>query len=334
MWTFTYTSAEELLLESHRKLVSQVLDMVKWSVRANPRYRDDYFKCLDSTKTAFDTNADSVGNYTRWMKWTRRKPLFDFVALTTGLRPLYNQTAAFFWALCRVKLVSSATEEYLDARYLYCLTAEHYFEYFHGFVTEMVEAVDSIQAKLGRIYKQKPGKLIGKIKHLKDKVLHENQKVADDASEAGDLLHSILKVDLRVILCSIVRMKHHYGAHKLFVHPNFSQQWLFSDYMYQITLIMLDLQEYLKVAIDTVVSDRSAQRSLQEKLRAIAIRTELIGNGGFLQARSFDEAAVNMDDYARRLVSQDTYDDVESEASSGSDKIRDHFSAGSSRYNS
>ena len=321
MWTFNYTSAEELLLESHQKLVTQVLEMIKWSVRANPRYKDDYFKFLDETKTAFDTNADCIANYLRWMKWTRRKPEFDFIALTTALRPLYNQTAAFFWALCRSRIVASSAEGYLDARYLYCITTEHYFEYFHSFVTEMVEAVESIQGKLTKIYKQKPGKLLGKFKRLKDRVLHENSKDLANL-EAAELLQSILKDDLIVILRSIIRMRHRYGTHKLFVHPKFPQQWLFSDYIYQITLIVVDLLEYLRTTIETIISNPTPQRRLLRKLRVFAIRIEVIGNGGFLQATSFDEATGNLDEYSLRLISQSTEDDVDSELSSGSDADR------------
>jgi hypothetical protein len=315
MWIFNYEPAEMTLLKNHQSLVTQILDMIKWSVRANPRYREDFFKILDDTRNAFDTNADFIGNYLRWMKWMRQKPEFDFVALTKALRPLYNQTAAFFWALCRDKLIGSSAEEYLDAKYLYCLTSEQYFDFFHGFVTELVEAVDSMQRKLSKIFRQHPNRLLGKIKRMKSKVLGEKAQRAKSEEEEVDpelLIHSILRDDVVVILRSIIRMKHRYGSQKLIVHPNFPQQWFFSDYTYQITLILFDLLEYLRTAIDTVVADTRKRQRLQRHLRALAIRTEAIGNGGFLQAKSFDEAAENLDEEALRMIMDSLEDDVDS----------------------
>ena len=317
MWVFNYESAEVTLLKNHQSLVTQILDMVKWYVRANPRYREDFFRILDDTRNSFDTNADWIANYLRWMRWMRRKPEFDFVALTKALRPLYNQTAAFFWALCRDKLIGSSAEEYLDARYLYCLTPDQYFDFFHGFVTELVEAVESMQNKLGRIFRQHPNQLLGRIKNIKSKVFHEKTKRSDDEEvDPALILHLVLRDDVVLILRSIIRMKHRYGSHKTIVHPNFPQQWFFSDYTYQITLILFDLLEYLRTAIDTVVSDTDKRQRLQAFLRALAIRTEAIGNGGFLQAKSFDEAAENLDEETLRMIADSGEDDVDSFAPS------------------
>ena len=322
MWTFSYESAEETLLKNHQKLLSQILNMVQWSVRANPRYKDDFFKILDDTRNSFDTNADCIANYLRWTRWTRRKPEFDFVALTKALRPLYNQTAAFFWALCRDKVIGCSADPYLDARYLYCLTSQQYFEKFHGFVTELAEAIESMQEKLTKVYRQHPNHLLGKIKRLKTQVLGDKpkkNKSEDDSPEAADLLQSILKVDVLSIVRSIIQLKHRYGQLKSSVHPNFSQQWLFSDYTYQITLILFDLLEYLTTVVEKLVPDPLKRQRLQRQLRAMKVRTEAIGNGGFLQAKSFDEAAMNIDEAALRLMCQDDLEDVDSIAPSDPD---------------
>jgi hypothetical protein len=321
MWTFNYNSAEKTLLKSHLKLVLSVLDMVKWSVRANKRYREDYFKFLDETKTAFDTNADCIANYVRWMRWTRRKPAFDFVSLTHALRPLYNQTAAFFWASCRDRLVSTSVEEYLDAGYLFCLTSDHYFEFFHAFVTELVEAVESMQAKFEQIYRQHPDRLLGRIERIKDKITRDKStKKAEEIEKAtsAHLLASVLRNDMIAVLRAVIRMKYRYAAQKSVVHPNFSQQWLFSDFIYQITLMVFDILEYLRAAIDTVVVDASLRARLHRKLRFLLIKAEVIGNGAFLQAKSFDTATENLDDVALRLVSQSTEEDLDSIPSSNS----------------
>ena len=316
MWIFSYESAEATLLRRHQTLLCQIIDMVKWSVRANPRYREDYLQILDETKTAFDTNADYIANYNRWMKWTCRKPLFDFIALTSALRPLYNQTAAFFWAVCRERVVGSVANQHLDARYLFCLTTEHYFEFFHHFVTEMVEALDSMQGKVAKIFSQHPHELLGKLARVKSMVLgadHDQDEKQKATVDAVDIFKSIMKDDMVKALKSIVRMKYRYGASKASIHPTFPQQWLFSDYIYQITLVLVDLLEYLKVALDTAVPDMEARAMLHRKLRVLMIRTEALGDGGFLQARSFDEAAENLDEAALQFIAQTTDDYYDSE---------------------
>ena len=311
MWIFNYESAEATLLRGHQTLVSHVMNMIKWSVRANPRYREDYFKIMDDTKTAFDTNADSISNYVRWMRWTRRQPPFDFVALTKALRPLYNQTAAFFWAMCRERVLGSATEQYLDARYLFCLTSDNYFEFFHGFVTELVESLESMQGKLETVFRQHPNDLIRRLREIKSTIIPSRKPVVRGTSvDTDEIFFSILRDDMHVILKSIIKMKHRYTLNKASFHPQFAQQWLFSDYLYQIALILLDLLDYLGTTITTVCADHEVQTRLLRKLRVLTIHTERIGSGAFLQTEATADTIINLDELADRLLSQSTDDDV------------------------
>jgi hypothetical protein len=311
MWIFNYESAEAMLLRSHQTLLSHVIDMIKWSVRANPRYREDYFKIMDDTKTAFDTNADSISNYVRWLRWTRRDPPFDFVALTKALRPLYNQTAAFFWSMCRDRILGSTTEQFLDARYLFCLTSDNYFEFFHGFVTEIVEALESMQLKLEKVYRQHPKDLIRRLREIKGAIMPNRRPAIQGSSHDPDeILHSILKEDMQLVLRSIIKMKQRYALGKAAVHPHFAQQWLFSDYLYQIALILLDLLDYLGITITTVCAEREMQTRLLRKLRVLTIHTERIGGAAFLQTEASIATVGDSADLADRLLSQSTEEDI------------------------
>ena len=306
MWIFNYESAEVPLLRDHLKLVRHSLTMVKISVRANPRYRDDYFRILDETKAAFDTNIDNITNYNRWLRWTRRKPQSNFVAMTQALRPLFHQTASMFWSLCRERTVPFDEMSFRDARYFYCLTSEQYFEFFHDFVTALVDSIDRIDTRLTVVLKSHPHKLLGTItKSILGKQAHS--EVTDHVSA----LRLILKDDVTTILRTLVRMKYRYASRKATTHPNFSQQWLFSDYIFQINLVLIELLEYLQLIIETVVVDPEKVSSLSRATRAIMIRAEAVMNDGFLQARSFDESNQVTEEAMLRLVSLETDDDFE-----------------------
>ena len=306
MWIFNYESAEVSLLRDHLKLLRHSLSMVRISIRANPRYREDYFKILDETKAAFDTNIDNVTNYSRWLRWTRQHPRFNFVAMTQGLRPLYHQTASMFWSLCREKAVPFDGMSFRDARYLYCLTSEQYFEFYHCFVTTLVEAIDTFEGRLEKVLRSHPRQLLSSIRNS---IMRKGG--SSDTSDHISILRLVLKEDVVLILTTLVRMKYRYAMRRAATHPHFSQQWLFTDYIFQVNLVLVELLEYLQVIVEIVVADTAVATRLARAIRAVLIRAESVANEGFLQAKSFDEASDISEDMMLRLVSLDTDDDFE-----------------------
>lgn len=286
MRMFNYESAEKTLLRDHRQLLSHVLSMVRYAIHANNTFKEDYFKILEDSKSAFSQNVENITNYERWMRWTRRKSPFDFISLTKALRPLYHQSASLFWSLCRDRVLALGLPTY-DAMHLYCDTSEIYFDNFHELVVEMSNAADTLEGKLSSILHQSPSSLLGKIKET----LHKgNRESVSHPPLASVVISSLLKEDIEVMIRAIVRMKGRYFTLKASAHRTFSQQWLMSDYIYQLSLVIIELLDYLAVVVENLVSEERKRSRLAKHIRALTIRVESVSRDGFLHARSFDDA--------------------------------------------
>ena len=282
MWIFDYESAELTLLRDHRQLLSHVLTMVKLSVRANPNFKEDYFKILEESKSSFALNIDNITSYKRWMRWTRRHASFDFDALTKGLRPLYHQSASLFWSLCRDRVLKLDGVPANDPCHLYCSSTELYFDNFHELVVEIVQSVDGAEVKLSGILREHPSRLLGIIKK-------GVRKTQPSTPSPYSVLADLLRVDILSFMKALIRMKHRYFTLKRTVHPNFGQQWLMSDYMYQLSLVLLEVMDYLLIVVDTVIPDPKRRLKLVKRIRVLMIRVEKLNRDGFLFARSFDQ---------------------------------------------
>jgi hypothetical protein len=292
MLIFGYESAEGILLIDHQKLISKVCLMMKISVRANPTFKDEYFKTLDETKESFATNIDSISNYERWMKWTRRRPPFDFVLLTQSLRPLYHQTASLFWSLCRDRLISAGATT--DPIHLYCSSAEIYFDHYHKYVVGIVESIESLETHLGEIYQTHPRQILTKILQRGATVIIRrsslpSNSVVDPNHET--VLNRILLENIEQgFLRNWSNMKATFYVQKLISHSNFSQRWLMSDYMYQLLVVVVELLDYLGVVADTVVrNDDSGRRAIHRRIRKLLITIEALTRDGFLSGLTTEQ---------------------------------------------
>jgi hypothetical protein len=317
MWIFDYESAEVTLLNDHRKLLSYVLTMTRISIRANPTYKEDFFQILEDSKSSFSVNIDNITNYERWMKWTRRRCPFDFGALTKALRPLYHESASLFWSLCRDRVLRLDEHPTNDPRHLYCNTSEFYFDNYHKLVVSLVEAVDRIEWKLHRIFQQAPNRLLGS---LKKRLV--NHRVDPDGlkeeSKPSQLINEILKKDAQDYIYTLIELKRRYFVFKTETHPNFAQQWLMCDYMYQLTLVLIEFVDYLLVVIDTVVDDTNKRTKLGRTARSLTIKAEAVSRDGFFYARSFDEAGAIPDNDEGWHASHPPNDDEQESDSVGS----------------
>jgi hypothetical protein len=306
MLIFGYESAEALLLSDHQKLISKVCLMMKISVRANPTFRDEYFKTLDETKQSFSTNIDSINNYERWMRWTRRIPPFNFVLLTQSLRPLYHQTASLFWSLCRDRLISAGPTT--DPIHLYCSTAELYFDHYHQFVVAIVESIENMEKRFGQIFETHPSHILQKIlKHGKTISLSVKQRVRSLSSSSSPhhshkhgpslIINRILHEDIEAgFLKNWSSMKMTFYEHRLTSHSQFSQRWLMSDYMYQLLVVLVELLDYLGVVTDTVVrNDDKHRRAIHRRIRKFLIFIESLTRDGFFRGLRDDDDADNGD---------------------------------------
>ena len=233
MWLFRFDSAEALLLADHRVLLSHILTMIKISVRANPHYRDEYFKILEDSKTSFTSNQTSIADYNRWMRWTHRKTPFDFTALTNGLRALYHQTASLFWSLCRDKVIPASSET--DPIHLYCSSPGVYFDLYHDTVVNIVKSVSSIEDRLTELFQEAHPRYIQK-------------------KRSADILFLILTEDIHsgFIKC-VLSMRKTFHLGKSSSHPTFNQRWLFSEYLYQLLVVLIELLDYFTVVVETVL---------------------------------------------------------------------------------
>ena len=300
MLIFGYESAEALLLADHQKLITKVCLMMKISVRANPTFRDEYFKTLDETKQSFSTNIDSINNYERWMRWTRRRPPFDFVLLTRSLRPLYHQTASLFWSLCRDRLISAGAAT--DPIHLYCSSAELYFEHYHQYVVAIVQSIEETEKCLSEIFQTHP-------RHILRNILKRGATIASRRGSATSttmvssssgpdhilnrILHEIIE---EKFLHNWIAMKSKFYQEKSVSHTDFSQRWLMSDYLYQLLVVLVELLDYLGVVADTVVrSDDVRRRAIHRRLRKLLISIEALTRDGFFSGlQRPDEVQDNM----------------------------------------
>ena len=290
MLIFGYESAEGLLLIDHQKLISRVCLMMKISVRANPTFKEEYFKTLDETKESFATNIDSIKNYERWMRWTRRRPPFDFVLLTQSLRPLYHQTASLFWSLCRDRLISAGATT--DPIHLYCSSAELYFDHYHRYVVGIVESIESMESNLSEIFQTHP-------RHMLKQILKQGANIAIRRSSLPrdhqttcpeTVVNRILFENIEQgFLRNWSDMKSTFYLHKMSSHTNFSQRWLMPDYMYQLLVVVVELLDYLGIVADTVVrNDDGGRRSIHRRIRKLVISVEAFTRDGFLAGLTSD----------------------------------------------
>ena len=313
MRLFNYESAEITLLRDHRQLLGHIMTLVRMSVRANPSYKEDYFKILEETKSAFSLNIDNIQNYERWMRWTRQKISIRFEVLAKALRPLYYESASLFWQLTRERVVRLEDGPACDPRHLYCKTPENYFDNFHGIVTQIVGAIDGLQEKLDKVFEAHHDHFIKKL--AKWKKPREDPQTVIPASEN---LTRILNEDVMTYFKCLARIKGLYFVLKPTVFPNFSQQWLMSHYMYQLSLVLIELLDYLQVVIDLVVYTPEQKRSLTRFVKLYMIRAESMSKDGFLRAASFDDTGRLIQDsmnWDSPFVSDDDEDSVESNLS-------------------
>jgi len=287
MWLFDYDSAEAILLEDHKKLIKQVFYMMKISVRANPTFRDDYFKTLDDSKESFTSNIEGIQNYERWMKWTRRIPPFDFIILTNSLRPLYHQAASLFWSLCREKMITVGPAT--DPIHLYCSNPELYFGNYHEFVVKIVDSIDRMEEKLVRVLETHPRQILESTRRNFSprrwwhKKLHASQ-VKENQQSLSILMEDILKQDIQSgFIRHVMSMKKRFYESKNTSHIQFNQKWLMSEYLYQLLVVIVEVLDYLVVVTDTVVRDEK-QRFLRKKIRSLLINIESISKDGFITA--------------------------------------------------
>ena len=290
---FNYESAETTLLRDHRQLLGNVMTLVRISIRANPSYKQDYFRILEETKSSFALNIDNIQNYERWMRWTRQKIQIRFDDLAQALRPLYHEAASLYWSLTRDRILRLDDGPASDPRHLYCKTSEDYFDNFHGIVTQLIKAIDGIQEKLDKLFSAHRV-------HLVAKLAQWNSKRADRSTEkhipASEHLNLILNDDVICFFKCLARLKRHYFALKSSIFPNFSQQWLMSDYMYQLSLVLTELLDYLQVVIEITVQDQTERRSLSRQLKALIIRVESMCQNGFLRSASFNDVGIEFND--------------------------------------
>jgi len=291
MLIFGYDSAEGLLLMDHQKLITKVCLMMKISVRANPTFRDEYFKTLDETKQSFSTNIDSINNYERWMRWTRRRPPLDFVLLTQSLRPLYHQTASLFWSLCRDRLISAGAAT--DPIHLYCSSPELYFDHFHQYVVSIVQSIESMEQNLSQIFQTHPRHILRKILQRGATMASSKRRSSIPESPGPDhVLNRILHENIEEqFLHNWIAMKGKFYEQKSVSHTDFSQRWLMSDYLYQLLVVLVELLDYLGVVADTVVrSDDVRRRAIHRRIRKLLITIEALTRDGFFRGlKSRDE---------------------------------------------
>ena len=300
MLIFGYESAEALLLVDHQKLITKVCLMMRISVRANPTFREEYFKTLDETKQSFSTNIDSINNYERWMRWTRRRPPFDFVLLTQSLRPLYHQTASLFWSLCRDRLISAGAAT--DPIHLYCSSSDLYFDHYHQFVVAIVKSIDDMEKNLSQIFQTHPRHILRKIlKRGATMATMRRSSISSESHRASDgpdhVLNRILHENIeQEFLHNWIAMKAKFYEQKSVSHTDFSQRWLMSDYLYQLLVVLVELLDYLGVVADTVVrNDDVRRRAIHRRLRKLLITIEALTRDGFFSGlKSRDEQSESL----------------------------------------
>ena len=275
MFMFRYDSTESVLLADHSKLLNSVLDISFIYMRANSEYRSTYFSILDSTKASFSKNVDNVSNYKRWLRWTGRSPPTDFDRLIESIRPLYHQTASLFWSLCRDKVVSH--DHTPKAAYLFCSSAEIYFDLYHSKILQLVNSIESIRTKLVQILNIDPtllfkNSLIPALPHFAQ---YPNIfTILTDLIDT-DLVHGILE--------HITTMRQQFSTSSAMSHPNASQQWFFCEYVYQVSNWFVDFLDYLKILTETVLSDKEQAQIIFIKIRALTNHAEVVANDGFCQ---------------------------------------------------
>ena len=288
MWFFRYKSVEAVLFNDHKELLQAVVSMAKISVRANPNYRAEYFAILDRTKSAFSKNLESIMNYRRWLRWTGRRPQFDFELLTDSLRPMYHQTASLFWSLCREKIipVNSAS----DPCHLYCSTAEQYFDLYHPLIVSIVDFLDSAMEKLSQILQRHPDRLLGK-PDIGQKIFcnyffsSNTPKCTAKESDtpAHTLLNAVVLDDIsRGFLRVLVKLKQTYYEQRSTAHETLTQRWLVCEYMYQLAVVLTEFLDYLVTFSETVLVELpERQFSVVKRIRAVMIQVEALHKDGF-----------------------------------------------------
>lgn len=292
MRIFHYESAEVTLLRDHRQLLAHVMTLVRISVRANPSYKQDYFTILEETKSSFALNIDNIQNYERWMRWTRQEITIRFDALAEGLRPLYHEAASLYWSLTRDRVLRLEDGSASDPRHLYCRTSEDYFDNFHGIVTQIVDSVDEMQMKLDKVFRAHHEHFIRRLTKWK---WTRSKSDPDADSSVSSHLSKILNEDASNFFKCLSRFKAQYFILKASIFPNISQQWLVSDYIYQLSVLLIELIEYLQVVIEILVPSVKDRRILSRLVKLLMIRVESMNKDGYLQAECSYDTVGNVD---------------------------------------
>ena len=259
MYMFHYDSAEGLLFQTHASLLHSVFGMAKLSVRANPSYKSDYFDILDLTRSAFSCNLESIRNYESWRRWTgRRSPPFDFMALTSALRPVYHQTAALFWSLCRESVVVDRDSSHLFS------SSQQYFALYHSVVDEIVTAFESAELKFAQVLKLHPSVILAKPSFWRSR---------SNNIHVSEIIGNLVSNDLLHILNLIAKLNRKYQLNQSRSHPTLPQQWLFQEYIYQLSIVLTELLDYT-AKFSEILLPNQPTHLIGKHIRAIAIYLE------------------------------------------------------------
>ena len=144
-------------------------------------------------------------------------------------------------------------------------------------------------------------------------------KKSSNQESSADIMLTVLVEDVHNgFLRSVISMKKKFESNKSTTHVTYNQQWMFSEYLYQLLVVLEELLDYLSGVVDTVIVSGKDGVKLLRKIRMLSVKVEAVNKDGFAFMTSIDESVIEDtrdgahrdNEFAERPNSVDDDDDL------------------------